>query len=211
LTRCNLEFGLAQTGAKKTQTLETAKAQVVSFVSITSNFSEDWWPQFDGLYREIQTGLGKIPEPLEKPKEFVPAPVVENVPRDKGDSKKKVAEKPGPMVSKKDADGSGMTYAIFGLIALLGLGGGGFMVMKGSKSRKPSAALASVTVDSPVIAPPPAAAPRKKRAAGKGKSAAAPAEKPRRPLTPEEKEQVRRRRAAKAKAQEQAKKKPEGK
>lgn len=217
LTKCNLEMGLAQTGAKKTQALETAQRQVVQFVGITRNFDEEWWPKFDGLYREIQTGLGMIPEPLEKPKNFVaPPPVAKIADKNEDTPKKKGDEKPGPMVSKKDADGSGTTYAIFGLIALLGLGGGGFMVLKGTKSRKPSAALAAVSVDPPVIAPPPAA-PRKKRAGSKAAAApsAAPAagatEKPRRPLTPEEKEQVRRRRAAKAKAQEKAKRKSDGK
>jgi hypothetical protein len=214
LTKCNLEFGLAQTGARKTEALETAKTQVVSFVAITSNFSEKWWPKFDGLYREIQTGLGKIPEPLEKPKEFVDRPPVEKPDPKTDPSKDGAKKKAGPMVTAKD-DGSGMTYAIFGIIALIGLGGGGFMVMKGTKKRKPSSAMASMTIEAPVIAPPPAAAHRRKRAsapktAGAAAPAAAPGEKPKRPLTPEEKDKIRRRRAAKAKAQEQAKKKQDG-
>lgn len=213
LTRCNLELGLAQTGAKKTEALETAKTQVVSFVAITSDFSEEWWPKFDGIYREIQTGLGMIPEPLEKPKEYVAPPVIaSNEPAPKNSTKKKTKAK-----VKKKAEGSDtMTYAIFGIIALLGLGGGGFMVMKGTKSRKPSAAMASVTIDAPVIAPPPAAPARKRRSATsqKGGTAApqtaAKGEKPKRPLTPEEKDKIRRRRAAKAKAEAEAKKKANG-
>ena len=214
LTRCSLEIGLAQTGAKKTEALETAKTQVVSFVAITSNFSEDWWPKFDGLYREIQTGLGLIAEPLEKPKEYVAPPEPEAIASIASSSKSSEKEPSKAMVKKSDDDGT-LTYAIFGIIALLGIGGGGFMVMKGTKTRKPSAALASVTIDPPVIAPPPATAPRKKTRAvppnvgGKAPSVA-PTEKPKRPLTPEEKDKIRRRRAAKAKAEEQAKKKADG-
>ncbi|MFT5093283.1 MAG: hypothetical protein ACI93T_002109 [Porticoccaceae bacterium] len=221
LTRCNLQLGLAQTGAKKTEALETAKAQVVSFVAITSDFSEDWWPKFDGLYREIQTGLGLIAQPLEKPKEYVAQAAPEKLDPNGSSSKNSKKNKSKPKVKKKADDGGTMTYAIFGIIALLGVGGGGFMVMKGTKTRKPSAAMASMTIDAPVIAPPPPAAPRKKRtsaprsAGSKPAGAAAPtgtapAEKPKRPLTPEEKDKIRRRRAAKAKADEQAKKKADG-
>ncbi len=216
LTRCSLELGLAQTGAKKTEALETAKTQVVSFVAITSDFSEEWWPKFDGIYREIQTGLGKIPEPLEKPKEYVAPPAPENLASNDSSSNNSKKKKTKAKVKKKPEGSDTMTYAIFGIIALLGVGGGGFMVMKGTKSRKPSAAMASVTIDAPVIAPPPAAPPRKKRSATSQKrGAAAPpaatkAEKPKRPLTPEEKDKIRRRRAAKAKAEAEAKKKADG-
>ena len=224
-TKCNLEYGMAQTGAKKTEALETARTQVVSFVAITSDFSEDWWPRFDGLYREIQTGLGLIPEPLEKPKEYVAPPTVERIASGTGASTNGSKKSDKAAVSPKDESDSTLTYAIFGLMAILGLAGGGFMVVKGTKTRKPSAAMASVTIDAPIIAPPPAAAPRRKRPAAPGRPVAAavsakpapagasPAEKPKRPLTPEEKEILRRRRAAKAKAQEQAqaqKKKPDG-
>jgi hypothetical protein len=214
LTKCNLEFGLAQTGAKKTEALQTAKTQIVSFVAITSDFSEEWWPKFDGLYREVQTGLGDIPQPLEKPKEYV-APPVEEIATRSSSSKNAKKKKSKAKVKKKADDGGTLTYAIFGIIALLGVGGGGFMVMKGTKTRKPSAAMASVTIDAPVIAPPPAAPVRKKRSAASQKGGAAPApaakkEKPKRPLTPEEKDKIRRRRAAKAKAEEQAKKKADG-
>lgn len=212
LTKCNLELGLAQTGAKKTEALETAKTQIVSFVAITSDFSEEWWPKFDGLYREVQTGLGMIPEPLEKPKEYVAPPV--QIASNPASSKKTKKEPKKAKVKNKEDDGT-LTYAIFGIIALLGVGGGGFIVMKGTKTRKPSAAMASVTIDDPVIAPPPAAPPRKKRSAAPQKAGAAPApgaqgEKPKRPLTPEEKDKIRRRRAAKAKAEEQARKKADG-
>jgi hypothetical protein len=212
LTRCNLELGLAQTGAKKTEALETAKTQVVSFVAITSDFSDEWWPKFDGIYREIQTGLGMIPEPLEKPQEYV-APLVPEKIASNSDSSQK-PKKGSKKAKVKSKDDGTLTYAIFGIIALLGVGGGGFMVMKGTKSRKPSAAMASVTIDAPVIAPPPAAPQRKKRpaTAQKGGTAApaAKGEKPRRPLTPEEKDKIRRRRAARAKAEEEAKKKADG-
>ncbi|NQV27892.1 MAG: tetratricopeptide repeat protein, partial [Rhodopirellula sp.] len=215
LTKCSLDLGLAQTGAKKTEALETAKTQVVSFVAITSDFSEEWWPKFDGLYREIQTGLGMIPEPLEKPKEYVAPVATENI-ASKTASAKNATKKPttAKVTPKKEDDGT-LTYAIFGIIALLGVGGGGFLVMKGTKTRKPSAAMASVAVDEPVIALPPVVAPRKKRAAApqQGAAAAEPTgtpEKPKRPLTPEEKAILLRRRAAKAKAQEQAKKKQDG-
>lgn len=215
LSKCNFELGMAQTGAKKTEALETAKTQIVAFVAITSDFNEDWWPRFDNLYREIQTGLGMIPEPLERPKEFVVPVEPENVVENTGSPEKPKNEKPEPMVKKVEGD-STLTYALFGIIALLGLGGGGFMVMKGTKTRKPSAAMASVSVDPPVIAPPPASAPRRKRVAApqqgnaRASASAAPGEKPKRQLTAEEKEQVRRRRAAKARAQEKAKKKADG-
>ena len=216
LTRCTLELGLAQTGAKKEEALRTAKTQVDSFVSLTADFSDDWWPRFDNLYQEIQTGQGLIPEPLERPENnFVAAAPPEKVDLNASSDKKPKKPKGKSKVKKADDDGT-MTYAIFGIIALLGLGGGGFMVMKGTKTRKPSAAMTSVTIDPPVIAPPPAAAPRKKRSAApqKGKAAtqkpAAAGEKPKRPLTPEEKEKIRRRRAAKAKAEQEAKKKAGG-
>ena len=191
------------------------KKAVVEDKGDTSDFSEEWWPKFDGLYREIQTGLGLIAEPLEKPKEYV-AQVAPKESTTKKSSSKNSKKKPTKAKVKKADDGGTMTYALFGIIALLGLGGGGFMVMKGTKTRKPSAAMASVTIDPPVIAPPPAAAPRKKRAAApqKGKAApqkpAAAGEKPKRPLTPEEKDKIRRRRAAKAKAEQEAKKKADG-
>jgi cellulose synthase operon protein C len=216
LTKCNLELGLAQTGAKKTEALETARTQVVSFVAITSEFSEEWWPKFDGLFREIQTGLGLIPEPLERPKEYVAPPEPENVVSIADSAKNSTKEKSQSTVKKKSEDDSTLTYAIFGIIALLGMGGGGFMVMKGTKTRKPSVAMATVTIDAPVIAPPPAAVSRRKKSADTkqgGTPAPAtvtPAEKPKRSLTPEEKDQIRRRRAAKAKAEEQAKKKADG-
>ena len=216
LTRCSLELGLAQTGAKKTEALETAKTQVVQFVAITGDFNEEWWPKFDGIYREIQTGLGLIAEPLERPKDDFVAPVEPEKIAANDASSENPKKKPGKAkVKKAEGDGT-LTYAIFGIIALLGLGGGGFMVMKGTKTRKPSAAMASVMIDAPVIAPPPVAAPRKKRTAAPrqgGAAAPAPAAKgetPKRPLTEEEKDRIRRRRAAKAKAEEQAKKKPDG-
>tara|TARA_R110002072_G_scaffold13481_1_gene56759 strand:+ start:229744 stop:233268 length:3525 start_codon:yes stop_codon:yes gene_type:complete len=218
LTRCSLELGLAQTGAKKTEALETAKTQVVQFVAITGDFNEEWWPKFDGIYREIQTGLGLIAEPLERPKDDFVAPVEPEKIAANPASSENPQKKSGKAKVKKADGGGTLTYAIFGIIALLGLGGGGFMVMKGTKTRKPSAAMASVTIDSPVIAPPPVAAPRKKRTAAPRQSAtAAPApssvkgETPKRPLTEEEKDRIRRRRAAKAKAEEQARKKADGK
>jgi hypothetical protein len=216
LTRCSLELGLAQTGAKKTEALETAKTQVVQFVAITGDFSEEWWPKFDGIYREIQTGLGLIAEPLERPKEDFVAPAEPEKIASNDASSKNPPKKPGKAKVKKAEGDATLTYAVFGIIALIGLGGGGFMVMKGTKTRKPSAAMASVTIDAPVIAPPPVAAPRKKRtAAPRPGGAAAPTnaakgETPKRPLTEEEKDRIRRRRAAKAKAEEQAKKKADG-
>ena len=214
LTRCNLGLGLAQTGAKKTEALETAKLQVVSFVAITSDFSEEWWPKFDGIYQEIQTGLGMIPEPLEKPKEYVAPPAPVEIASTDSSSENSKTKKSKTKVKKKAEGSDTMTYALFGIIALLGVGGGGFMVMKGTKTRKPSAAMASVTIDPPVIAPPPARPARKKRSATPQKGGtAAPAvkgEKPKRPLTPEEKERIRRRRAAKAKAKAEAEKRADG-
>jgi len=213
LIRCNLELGLAQTGAKKIEALETAKLQVVAFVEITSGFSEEWWPKFDGIYREIQTGLGMIPEPLKKPKEYVAPPAPEKIASTDSGTKKSKTKKSKTKVKKKAEGSDTMTYALFGIIALLGVGGGGFMVMKGTKTRKPSAAMASVTIDPPVIAPPPVRPARKKRSATPQKGAAAPAvkgEKPKRPLTPEEKDRIRRRRAAKAKAKAEAKKRADG-
>ena len=215
---CRIESGENQTGAKMTEAMEKAKSEITSFVAITSGFGDKWWPKFDELYIRLQKNLGVLtPVQLERPKEIIPAPKPKPTPTP---APKPPVEK---IAKKKDDGGTGMTYAMLGIAAFIGLAGGGFFVMKGSKGRKPSAAMAMGQVDNPVIGLPPAAPPKRRRPATaptpgavpapQRKSAAQPAaegEKPKRPLTPEEKERILRQRAAKAKAAEQAKKqKPE--
>ncbi|MHC4878223.1 MAG: tetratricopeptide repeat protein [Planctomycetota bacterium] len=222
LATCQHEYGKAQTGPERKSQFERAKSTINTFVAITQNFDDDWWAKFDVLFQEIQRSEGTLtPVALERPESFEPVPP-EQIAARKAAAKKTKKKSKKAAVAKADEDsGAGLTYAMFGVVALLGVGGGAFMVMKGSKGRRPSAALAATQVEAPVIAPPPVEAPRKKRPASAGKAApakqaaakapAAAGEKPKRPLTPEEKEKLRRRRAAQAKAKaEQEQKKQDG-
>jgi hypothetical protein len=209
LATCQHEYGKAQTGPERKTQFERAKASINTFVAITEDFDDDWWVKFDVLYQEIQRSEGTLtPIALERPKSFAPQP--DQAVADGGSAKSGAkARKPKKAAVSKPADdsGSGLTYAVFGAFALLGIGGGAFMVLKGSKGRRPSPALAATQMESPVIAPPPVAAPKKRKPAvasptAPGSVAAPPpaGEKPKRPLTTEEKEKLRRRRAARAKA-----------
>jgi len=218
LATCQHEYGKALTGPERKSQFDRAKSTINTFVAITQNFDDDWWVKFDLLFQNIQRSEGALtPVALERPKSFEPQPQ-KTVVADSG-SQKKTTKKPKKAKVSTPADdgGSGLTYAMFGVVALLGVGGGAFMVMKGSKGRRPSPAMAAAQIDPPVIAPPPAAPTRKKRPAApaapqpEGGTPAAAGKKPKRPLTPEEKEKLKRRRAAQAKAKaEQERRKQAG-
>lgn len=222
LAKCRFEYGKAQTGGKRKSTLESATRDITTFVAVVANFSDDWWPKFDTMYQEIQKAEGVIaPVALEKPKEYVPPAVSEKNANAKKSGKKKTKQKAQTEVASKDDSGPGMAIAIFGGVALLGLGIGGFMVVRGSKGSKRSSALSSDDEAPVVIAPPPTAPKKKKRAAGvrpgkpgaagkpKSQTATGEKSKAKRPLTPEEKEKVLKQRAARAKAEQAKRKKPE--
>ena len=212
---CRHEYGKALTGPERKSQFERAKSAINTFVAITQDFDDEWWAKFDLLFQDIQRSEGALtPVALERPTSFAPQPA-ESVAADSG-TKKSTKKKSKKSNASKPADdaGSGLTYAMFGIVALLGLGGGAVMVLKGSKGRRRSPALAATQIDPPVIAPPPAVPQRKKKPAAAAPSAPGQAgvqpvsdgEKPKRPLTPEEKEKLRRRRAAKAKAELERKK-----
>ena len=212
LAACQHEYGKALNGPERKSQFERAKSSINSFVAITVDFDDEWWAKFDLLFQDIQRSEGSLtPVALERPTSFAPQPSEKAV-ADMG-TRKSTKKKTKTADASKPADdsGSGLTYAMFGVVALLGLGGGMVMVLKGSKGRRRSPALAASQIDPPVIAPPPAVPQRKKSPAMAAPSApaqagaqpAAAGEKPKRPLTPEEKEILRRRRAAKAKAEQE--------
>ena len=215
LATCRHEYGKALTGPERKSQFERAKSAINTFVAITQYFDDEWWVKFDLLFQDIQRSEGALtPVALERPASFAPQPA-ESVVADTGTKKSTKKKKKKTNASKPaDDSGSGLTYAMFGVVALLGLGGGAVMVLKGSKGRRRSPALAATQIEPPVIAPPPAAPQRKKKPAAAAPSAPgqagvqpAPAgQKPKRPLTPEEKEKLRRRRAAKARAEQERKK-----
>lgn len=227
LATCQHEYGKALTGPERKSQFERAKSTINTFAAITQNFDDDWWVRFDVLFQDIQRSEGTLtPVALERPKSFEPKPREQVVAETKAATKPKKKSPSANVEKAAEESGSGLTYAMFGVVALLGIGGGAFMVMKGSKGRRPSSALAVTQIDAPIIAPPPAPAPKKKRPAAAAPAApaksAAPAqaptgagqaatagEKPKRPLTPEEKEKLRRRRAAQAKAKAEQERKNE--
>jgi len=202
-TLCRLGIASSLSGAKKDAELENARSEIIAFVTITSGFDDDWWPKFDDLYQRVQQSMGRIPEPLERPKEYTPPPVTRAVAGTGKSQKKATKTATNVPVTEPSGGGSGMAYALLGLAALLGLGGGGFMVIRGTKKKRPSPLLSSPPPENLVIAPPPSAPARKKRAPDQPAAAedtAAPAAAPRarRPMTPEEKERAMRQRAAQA-------------
>lgn len=210
LATCQHEYGKALTGPDRKMQFERARATINTFVAITENFDDDWWDQFDALFQDIQRTEGSLtPVALERPESFAPQPPEQQVAaatQEPAPSRKKPST--ATVAQPTEESGSGMTYAMFGIVALLGIGGGTFLVLKGSKGRRPSPALAATQLETPVIAPPPVAPTRKKRPSGTATPAkiSGGSEKPKRPLTPEEKEKLRRRRAAKARAEQQRKK-----
>lgn len=188
VARCRIELGKLQSStAKRDAEIERAISEINSFVRITPDFDDDWFIKFEKVWEECHVAMAvKIPpEGLERPIVFVPDPP-QPKPDDPGPKPKPGPEPdPGPMLT---AEGdSTTTIIIFAVIALLGLGGVGFMVMKGGK-RQSTAALAAAgedgeapTIDAsafatapvtgdgaPIIGPPPtvatpAAAPAKKK------------------------------------------------
>lgn len=214
---CRYKYAMAQSATPKREAeLAKAERELVTFVRITRDFPDKWWTDFDSLFKKIQAGQGVVlPLDLERPIEYE---VTDQVADNSGDSTENTTKKKGKTQVKKKAEKSDptMTYIIFGIVALGGLGGMFFMITK-SKARRMTPAMAHAMENPPVIGPPPATAPRKKRPAGakpKGSTGPAiqtdgqPAAKPKRPLTPEEKEQLAKKKAARAKAQQQKQRRP---
>jgi cellulose synthase operon protein C len=215
IVECRYKYATAQSAtAQREAQMAMAERELITFVRITRDFPDTWWPQFDNLYKDIQRGQGiTVPIDLERPLDFTPAPDVK-VADTGSDSNGATKKKKNKTAAKpKEKTDSTLTYILFGVVGLAGLGGMFWMVTK-SKTRPLTPAMAHAAENPPVIAPPPAA-PRKKRPAGSRPQNAPttggpPAAKPKRPLTPEEKEQLARKKAARAKAQQQQrKKKPE--
>lgn len=209
IPRCTLEMAKAESGAKRKSFLDKAKGELYSFVSITVPFRDDWWPKFDALYQEIQKEQGVIvPVALERPKEAVPVEAAPVKVASTGTPKKTSAKKAAAPAAAKADEGSGtMSLILFGVVALAGIGGGGFMVMRaGRKTKKKSVGLAD-TISLPPAGSVSASAPKKARSAAaptatsSGSAASAESEaKPKRPLTAEEKERLLKQKAAKERA-----------
>jgi hypothetical protein len=217
IVECRYKYAKAQSAtAKREEQLAKAERELITFVRITRDFPDTWWPRFDRLYKDIQKGQGIVlPVDLERPLEFAPTPVAKVADNSADPSKNGTKKKPKSGVKKKEKSDPMLSYILFGVVGLAGVGGMFWMITK-SKTRRLTPAMAHAAENPPVIAPPPAT-PRKKRPAGaKPRTASeAPdtdgkAAKPKRPLTPEEKEQLAKKKAARAKAQQQQrKKKPE--
>ena len=219
LTLCKLKHGESQpTPAKKKELLSAARGEIITFVQITPGIPDENWNKFDLLYKDILKGLGQKVVDLERPRQIKPLTQAER--QQKTKDEKEVAQK-NAETKKPEEEGGSMAIILFGIVALLGLGGGGFMVMKGTQkgARRTTPGYAPPSGDNLVIAPPPATPTRKKRAARPktGQPAATQAASPaggqpqqvkRRQLTPEEREKRARAKAARAKA-EQQKKKPD--
>lgn len=213
LALCRIALGgLQATDAKRDAEIERAISEINSFVRITPDFDDEWFDKFSAVYLDCFEAMNRNPEALERPIVYQPpaAVVEESTAGGDGDgSKSDTSKPPGPMLTA-DSGGSSMTYILFGVIGLIGIGGAGFMVMKGGK-RKPTSALAvagdgeAPAIDAsafavapagaggaPIIGPPPAVA-------------AAPAgatPKKKRPLTDEQKKALlaKKKRAAAAAA-----------
>ena len=215
---CKLKYGSAQsTPAKKKEALSAARAEIFTFVRITPDIPDEYWDRFDGLYKDVLKGLGEPVVDLERPRQVQPETEVASntvTPTKKTEPSEKVKQ---VEKEKPDADSS-LSLMLFGVVAILGLGGGGILVMKGMKpGTRRTPGYTSEPEENIVIAPPVEAPVRKKRSSRasppetdqgltEGQQASRRKQTRRRPLTPEEREKRARMKAARAKAEQQKKK-----
>ena len=191
IARCRIELGRPLNDAKRDAEIERAISEINSFVRITPDFDDDWFIKFNELWLECYEAMQKVPPPpgkLERPIVFEPPPIPSGSGTPDNDDDQKPEKEDDPEIMLADTGDSTTTMIIFGVVALIGLGGVGFMVTKGGK-RKSAGTLAvagdggeAPAIDAsafavmpaggdgaPIIGPPPAvatpaaAAPAKKK------------------------------------------------
>ncbi|MFK7818634.1 MAG: hypothetical protein AB8G99_07940 [Planctomycetaceae bacterium] len=199
------DFAMVGEPGKKKDRLENAKRDIELLVSTQGAFNEPWWGRFDSYYKKLQRDLGvSKPVPLEKPEEFVAAPVERK--KDVSESvKEPVVSAASNTVEKPPESNSLLGLAIALPIALLAAAGMWFVMAKPRKksatvsiSQGPAPSFDGIGVAAPVKQKlPSGTVPRKKSAAPTRKKAAT-----KRQLTPEEaakrKALIARKRAAQA-------------
>lgn len=121
--------------------LSKAAFELVAYTSISPALVEtSWWDQFDTLYQDIQSAQGLAAVALEKPKPVQAVAVTktpaqtpaENSPAKQNPSSSKAS------AAKESSGGGMMTYAIFGIVVLGGLGGIVWVGMNSKPKRRRS-------------------------------------------------------------------------
>lgn len=144
-------------GPKKLEGLSRATTEIQR-TAMQTNFDDKQYARFNGLYREIEEAMGKVPTDLprnppdaEELAEVKRAEAAEKkalVDKNKG-KKKKVA----PVVNTEKAESS--TMLLMGGVLVLGLVGGGvWFFLKGSKPKRKSLAALAAGDMSPVVEAP---------------------------------------------------------
>lgn len=129
------QYGKSATDPERENNLLRAKNTLYQFgLNSTPDVAEATWNKFDTLYQEVQTTLGEIPEPLERPEEVVAAPVQPgDQTGDEGPGDTKTPIKTPVPVKVDDRSDPPYMMAAIALLVCVGLGVGFFFLMKPKK------------------------------------------------------------------------------
>jgi len=176
--RCRLHYGQA----------EAAKRELEVFASVTGELDEQWWQQFDSLYREIQQDLGQDPVALPRPERYAITAVVAGngsagTPTDNQQQQPQPASDAVDPVKQAAAKPSGgMNTLMLGVLLVAGLAGGGGFVFVMAKPRRSRVSYGG-TAAPPSVAAPEGVGPKKRRS-GSSRPAAAPEQRARKKRKP---------------------------
>lgn len=186
VAECRRLYGLAQSADKERNAeLERALFEINAFVAIAGEIDDESWAKFDALYQQIQTDLGRIPDPLERPKEYVAVAAP-------ADSSEKTEAAPKQAVAataaRNPAPESGTSMAGVIVVLVLFCGGIGAWFYNTKKNQKRKSPAAYAMGGAPAFVPPGEARPRKVRSAKAATARKASSEgvRPRKPKPPAE-------------------------
>jgi hypothetical protein len=181
LSNCRYEYGIAQsTTEKKKQILDTSKAEIVAFVSITAEIPDVWWDKFDKLYQNIQKDMGAAEiVKLERPE------VIETTAEVAGDDETTVAvakavPAKGPTPQPPPPTG-GWIWGVLGILVAVGAAVGFYFMIAGQDKKRRAAYANAPPAEMPRLRTEPtrpkARAPQARKPQPKGPEAAAAAAK----------------------------------
>ncbi|MBD3674948.1 MAG: hypothetical protein HUJ26_15635 [Planctomycetaceae bacterium] len=130
------QYGQSVSDPEKEDNLLRAKNTLYQFgLNSTPDVAEATWNKFDDLYQEVQSALGEIPEPLERPQEVAEAPgpgdQTGGGPGDTGGPKP--PDKRPRTVEVEDRPDPPYLMAGIAVMVCIGLGVGFFFLMKPKK------------------------------------------------------------------------------
>lgn len=140
---CRVKFAEAQSTTKqREEELQTARYEITAFVAVNDDIPDAWWSKFDEIYQQIQTGLGEVPDPLERPKSYPAIAATEAEARSQSPSGAKQA-KTKAVSNPQPEDGGSSTIGLILVLLVFGAGGGfWFYSMKKNQGRRAPSAYA---------------------------------------------------------------------